>query len=61
MSPGLAKILTEGLLDKMASLVWESVFALISVIAILVHPDRAKPLATAAPMPCGCQKATLYT
>jgi hypothetical protein len=29
----------------------ESVSGLMSVIAILVQPERAKPLATAAPMP----------
>ena len=35
----------------MASLVWLSVVELMSVIAILVHPERAKALATAAPIP----------
>jgi hypothetical protein len=36
---------------KMASLVWQRVLGLISVIAMLVHPERANALATAAPIP----------
>ncbi|KAH8636581.1 bacilysin biosynthesis oxidoreductase bacC [Alternaria alternata] len=35
----------------MASFVWARVFGFKSVIAIREQPDRAKPLATAAPMP----------
>lgn len=39
------------LMDRMASLVCLNVSELMSVIAILVQPERAKPFATAAPMP----------
>lgn len=40
---------------RMASLVCFSVSELMSVMAIFVHPERAKPLATAAPIPRSCQ------
>lgn len=38
-------------MDKIASLVFLRVSESMSVIAILEHPDRAKPFATAAPIP----------
>ena len=51
MSPAWSKTLIDGSIERMASLVCLSVSELISVIAILVQPERVKPLATAAPMP----------
>jgi len=36
---------------RIASLVWSSVFGLMSVMAIREQPERANPFATAAPMP----------
>ena len=47
----MTKTSTEELTARMASLVWLSVAWLMSVIAILVHPERTKALATAAPIP----------
>jgi hypothetical protein len=51
MSPGKPKTSVEELMARMASLVWLSVAGLMSVMAILVHPERAKAVATAAPIP----------
>jgi hypothetical protein len=59
-SPALLKTWAEGLMLRMASLVWSRVFGLISVIAIREQPERAKPLATAAPMPV-CRKYAVRT
>jgi len=59
MSPGELNTSVEELMAKMASLVWLSVAGSMSVMAILVHPERAKAVATAAPIPVQDQIDTL--
>lgn len=51
MSPTWLNTCALGFIWTIASRVSASDFTLRSVIAILEQPDRAKPLATAAPMP----------
>lgn len=60
MSPGWPRTFAEGLIARMASLVWSRVLELMSVMAILVHPERAKPLATAAPIPAQYQHVHMH-
>jgi hypothetical protein len=53
ISPVLSKTSIEELMDRMDCFVWSRVSLLMSVIAIDFVPRRAKPLATAAPIPMG--------